>query len=65
MTLHELRKAVGDGTFFRILRAWAAGHRSGHGTTAQFIRLAEAESGQDLDGLFNTWLYAAGKPNNP
>jgi len=65
MTLHELRKAVGDRTFFRILRAWAAGHRSGHGTTAQFIRLAEAESGKDLDGLFHTWLYAAGKPNTP
>lgn len=63
MTLHELRKAVGDKDFFRILRAWAAEHRGGHGTTAQFVRLAERKSGKRLDGLFHTWLYAKGKPN--
>nr|WP_225833809.1 M1 family metallopeptidase [Streptomyces sp. NK08204] len=64
MTLHELRRAVGDRTFFRILRAWAAQHRDGHATTAQFVRLAERESGQDLDELFQTWLYAQGKPDS-
>ncbi|MFJ3640387.1 M1 family metallopeptidase [Streptomyces sp. NPDC090108] len=62
MTLHELRKAVGDQDFFRILRAWAAAHRAGHGTTAQFTKLAEHVSGKDLDGLFHTWLYTKGKP---
>ena len=65
MTLHALRKAVGDPTFFRILRARAAGHRNGHGTTRQFVRLAERQSGKHLDALFHTWLYAAGKPNTP
>ncbi|GGV04910.1 metallopeptidase [Streptomyces filipinensis] len=63
MTLHELRKTVGDRDFFRILRAWAAGHRGGHGTTAQFVRLAERTSGERLDGLFHTWLYTKGKPD--
>ncbi|MET8244483.1 M1 family metallopeptidase [Streptomyces sp. NPDC005202] len=63
MTLHELRRAVGDPAFFRILRAWAAGHHDGHGTTAQFLALAERESGKDLGGLFHTWLYGAGKPS--
>ncbi|MFG2352255.1 M1 family metallopeptidase [Streptomyces sp. NPDC048521] len=63
MTLHELRKAVGDEDFFRILRAWADGHRGGHGTTAQFVRLAEQTSGKRLGGLFSTWLYTKGKPN--
>ncbi|MEW2259538.1 M1 family metallopeptidase [Streptomyces sp. NPDC047869] len=62
MTLHELRRAVGDRDFFRILRAWAAGHRTGHGTTAQFTGLAERVSGKNLDGLFHTWLYERGKP---
>ncbi|MFE0386037.1 M1 family metallopeptidase [Streptomyces bungoensis] len=62
MTLHELRRAVGDEDFFRILRAWATGHRAGHGTTAQFVKLAEHVSGKDLDALFHTWLYTAGKP---
>ncbi|MFI5685095.1 M1 family metallopeptidase [Streptomyces sp. NPDC051636] len=63
MTLHELRRAVGDPVFFRILRAWAAEHHDGHGTTAQFVKLAERESGKDLDALFHTWLYQTGKPN--
>ena len=63
MALHELRRAVGDPTFFRILRAWAAEHRGGHGTTAQFTKLAERESGKDLHNLFQTWLYQQGKPN--
>jgi aminopeptidase N len=65
MTLHALRKAVGDRAFFLILRAWATGHRDGHGTTAQFERLAERVSGKNLDSLFHTWLYAPGKPNRP
>ncbi|WP_405623095.1 M1 family metallopeptidase [Streptomyces sp. NBC_00076] len=65
MTLQVLRTAVGDRTFFRILRAWAAEHRYGHGTTPQFVRLAERLSGKDLDALFHTWLYTAGKPNTP
>ncbi|OIJ93939.1 M1 family metallopeptidase [Streptomyces monashensis] len=63
MALHELRKAVGDRDFFRILRDWAAQHRDGHGTTAQFTQLAERASGKRLDGLFHTWLFTRGKPN--
>ncbi|MFD3589982.1 M1 family metallopeptidase [Streptomyces sp. NPDC058683] len=62
MALHELRKAVGDPVFFRILRAWASEHRYGHGTTAEFVKLAEGQSGQDLGSLFQTWLYKKGKP---
>ncbi|MEU5041927.1 M1 family metallopeptidase [Streptomyces griseorubiginosus] len=65
MTLHVLRTTVGDRAFFGILRAWAGGHRDGHGTTAQFERLAEKVSGKKLDGLFKTWLYTSGKPNRP
>ncbi|WP_406010722.1 M1 family metallopeptidase [Streptomyces sp. NBC_00637] len=65
MTLHVLRTTVGDRAFFRILRAWAAGHRYGHGTTAQFERLAERESGRDLGALLRTWLYGRGKPGTP
>ncbi|MER5717965.1 M1 family metallopeptidase [Streptomyces sp. NPDC002132] len=63
MALHALRTAVGDRAFFRVLRAWADRHRHGHGTTAQFERLAEQVSGKELSGLFHTWLYAPGKPN--
>ncbi|MDX3308831.1 M1 family metallopeptidase [Streptomyces sp. NPDC054884] len=65
MTLHVLRTTVGDRAFFRVLRAWAAAHRDGNGTTAQFERLAERVSGKDLGDLFQTWLYGRGKPATP
>jgi aminopeptidase N len=62
MTLHQLRLAVGDDTFRRILRTWVAEHRYGNADTAQFIALAERLSGKPLAGLFQTWLYTASKP---
>jgi aminopeptidase N len=62
MTLQVLRNEVGDRDFFRILRAWAARRAGGNGTTAQFVALAERVSGEQLDGLFRTWLFTAGKP---
>ncbi|MFF1450527.1 M1 family metallopeptidase [Streptomyces sp. NPDC058274] len=65
MALQKLRAAVGDPVFFGILRAWAGGHRDGHGTTAQFIRLSERLSGKDLGALFHTWIGTAGKPSSP
>ncbi|KPI13466.1 Peptidase M1 membrane alanine aminopeptidase [Actinobacteria bacterium OK074] len=65
MALHKLRTAVGDATFFRVLRTWATEHRGGHGTTAQFIALSEKLSGKDLTALFHTWIGTAGKPSSP
>jgi aminopeptidase N len=62
MTLQALREKVGDPTFFRILRAWAAEHRYGNVTTAQFIALAERESGLNLQNFFTVWLYQPDKP---
>ncbi|MEU4244055.1 M1 family metallopeptidase [Actinoplanes sp. NPDC026619] len=62
MTVHQLRVAVGDAAFFRILRSWVAEHRYGNADTAQFIALAERISGRDLGALFQAWLYAPVKP---
>jgi aminopeptidase N len=62
MTLHQLRLAVGDDDFFTILRTWTADHRHGNGTTPEFTALAEKISGQDLDALFQAWLYTPSKP---
>ncbi|WP_052434632.1 M1 family metallopeptidase [Streptacidiphilus melanogenes] len=62
MALQELREAVGDQAFFGILKQWTAAHRHGHGTTAQFEALSAGVSGKNLDALFATWLYSAGKP---
>ncbi len=62
MTLHALRGKVGDDTFFRIVREWTASHRHGNAGTADFIALAERESGQNLQAFFDVWLYQKGKP---
>ncbi|MEV4803579.1 M1 family metallopeptidase [Nonomuraea sp. NPDC049421] len=62
MTLHALRKAIGDPTFFALLKTWTAEHRYGNVTTEQFIGLAERLSGKDLGPLFDAWLYQPSRP---
>jgi aminopeptidase N len=62
MTLHALRTAVGDRTFFTILRQWAASESGQAVTSARFIALAERVSGRQLDDLFQRWLFTPGKP---
>jgi hypothetical protein len=65
MTLQQLRLAVGDRDFFRILKRWARSQAGGNVSTDEFIRLAEKISGQDLDALFDTWLFTPTKPVLP
>ena len=65
MTLHVLRETVGDDAFFTILREWVAKYGGGTATTPDLIDLAERISGQQLDALFDEWLYAEGKPALP
>ncbi len=63
LTLQALRIEVGDDAFFKILRKWAKQQAGDTVTTAEFIALAESISGQELDALFDTWLYTATKPD--
>jgi hypothetical protein len=65
MTLHALRLAVGDEAFFRILRRWASSQAGDTVTTEEFIALAERVSGQQLDSLFQAWLYTPSRPELP
>jgi aminopeptidase N len=62
MTLHVLRGKVGDPAFFTILRTWVNDHKYGNADTAAFIALSQRVSGQDLQGLFDAWLFKPGKP---
>jgi aminopeptidase N len=62
MALEALRQQIGDDAFYATMRDWAAGHAYGNATIADFTALAEARSGQELDSLFDRWLYRAGKP---
>ena len=62
MTLQALREEVGNVAFFDTLRAWIETNAFGTGTTEEFIALAEQESGQQLDELFDVWLFTPRKP---
>jgi Peptidase family M1 domain/Peptidase M1 N-terminal domain/Immune inhibitor A peptidase M6 len=62
MTLHTLRLEVGDELFFEILLEWAQTQAGGNVTTDEFMLLAEKISGQELDDLFETWLFTPEKP---
>lgn len=65
MTLHALRRTVGDQAFFRIAQTWAAEKRGRDATTAEFIEVAERISGRSLRPLFDAWLFKAAKPARP
>jgi hypothetical protein len=65
MTLQALRTTVGDRDFFRILRAWPTRNRNGWGTTREFLRLGERISGEQLDDLFEEWLFTPAIPDAP
>ena len=62
IALQELRNAVGDDSFFAILKTWAAQQKYGNGTIEQFIALAEKVSGKALYSLFDQWLFTKGRP---
>ena len=62
MAIHALRKAVGDDSFFQILKAWQVAKKGTTGVIPEFIALAEKISGKPLYDLFQTWLYTKGKP---
>lgn len=58
--LHMLRELVGDDVFWSGVRAYYDRFRDGNATTADFRRVMEEASGQDLEWFFRQWLYQGG-----
>jgi hypothetical protein len=58
--LHQLRRVVGDPTFFAILAHWRQTRLFGSGDSEDFIQAAEDVYGQDLHWYFDPWLYDPG-----
>lgn len=65
LTLHALRLAVGDGTFFAILKWWVADHAGGVVSTADFIALVRRQTDVDVASLFAAWLDQVALPAFP
>jgi aminopeptidase N len=65
LTLHALRRATGDVTFFALLRSWVDTHRFGVVTTADFEALVRCATGLDPDAVLGPWLRRAALPPLP
>lgn len=65
LTLHALRRTVGDDAFFTILRRWVVDHSGGTASTDDLVALASEVSGQDLAPFFASWIDAAALPALP
>jgi aminopeptidase N len=65
LTLHALRRTIGDAAFFQLLRAWSDRYGGGDANTQDFIALANEVSGQDVTALLNGWLSAPVMPALP
>ena len=63
LTLHVLRRAVGDEAFFALLRSWVATHRFGVVATAEFEAHVLASTGVDPDRLLGPWLRERALPS--
>ncbi|MGI9598691.1 MAG: M1 family metallopeptidase [Acidimicrobiales bacterium] len=62
LTLHALRRQVGDDTFFEILKTWNERFGGGNASTDDFENLAEELSGQELDAFFDDWIRSRSLP---
>ncbi|WP_030663213.1 MULTISPECIES: M1 family metallopeptidase [Streptomyces] len=62
MVLHRIRQEVGDEKFFAMVRGWAADHRHGNASTADFTAYAQEKTGHDLKKVWDVWLYGKDRP---
>ncbi|MDO9454639.1 M1 family metallopeptidase [Nocardioides sp.] len=65
LTLHALRRTVGDDAFFDLLKTWVATHSGGNVVSADFVSMAVERTGADLSDLFVAWLHQAPLPELP
>ncbi|MEU5306102.1 M1 family metallopeptidase [Streptomyces noursei] len=63
MVLQQLRNAVGDKTFFSILKEWPAKYRHANADSADFVAFCQQRTDEDLTDLFDDWLYGEGAPD--
>jgi len=61
--LHMLRRKLGDTLFWKGIRAYYAKYDGHNANTADFERVMEQASGQNLQQFFKQWLYTTGHPD--
>jgi aminopeptidase N len=62
LTLHVLRRGIGDEGFFALLRDWATRYRHGTAVTEDFTALAANYAQGSLRPFWDSWLYSTEVP---
>lgn len=65
LTVHALRRTVGEKTFRALVRSWTHEMRHGVADTEEFIAHAERIAGRSLRPLFQAWLFQTRLPALP
>lgn len=65
LTVHSLRRTIGDEAFFETLRTYIERFGGANATTDDLRSIAEEISGTDLEEFFRTWLYESPLPEIP
>ncbi len=60
--LHMLREKLGDKIFFAGLQSYYNVYKNSTALTADFKKIMEMESGEDLSTFFHQWLWQPGQP---
>jgi aminopeptidase N len=63
LTLHMLRRRVGDENFFALLRDWTTRYRHSTASTDDFTGLAANYANESLRPLWDAWLYSKDLPD--
>jgi aminopeptidase N len=65
LTLHALRRTLGDAVFFGMLQDWTEQHRFGSVSTDAFRRHAQSHTRKRLTPFFQKWLFEDALPSLP
>lgn len=65
LTLHALRRTIGDDAFFASIAAYVDRFAGANVTTEDYQAVVEEVSGQDLDDFFQAWLLDPTLPAQP
>ncbi|HUO39393.1 MAG TPA: M1 family metallopeptidase [Mycobacterium sp.] len=62
LTLHALRRQLGDAKFFALLKDWTTRYRHSSVLTGDFTDLADSYADESLCALWDKWLYSTEVP---
>ncbi|WJS89992.1 M1 family metallopeptidase [Microbacterium testaceum] len=65
LTLHAVRRTLGDDAFFDLLRSWTADHRHALVTTDDFRAAVEIAGGADAVAVLSRWIDDVALPARP